>query len=59
MFQRELHCSFCGRGEKEVAKLVAGAKAYICDECVAIATSIMRESTQGAEERATESKGDE
>ncbi|MGH9463279.1 MAG: ClpX C4-type zinc finger protein [Vicinamibacteria bacterium] len=59
MFQRELHCSFCGRGENEVAKLVAGVKAYICDECVAIATTIMRESTQGDEERATEFKRDE
>ena len=48
--RKPLKCSFCGRGEDEVAKLVAGAKAYICNECVAIATQIMRESTERASE---------
>lgn len=37
-----LRCSFCGKGEDQVRKLVAGAKAYICDECVAIADRIMK-----------------
>jgi len=39
----KLRCSFCGRSEDEVSKLVAGPKAYICDECVAIAVRIMKE----------------
>lgn len=39
-----LRCSFCGKGEHEVARLVAGAKALICDECVAKASRIMRQS---------------
>jgi len=38
----KLRCSFCGKGENQVRKLVAGAKAYICDECVAIADRIMK-----------------
>ncbi|MGH8631915.1 MAG: ClpX C4-type zinc finger protein [Burkholderiales bacterium] len=37
-----LHCSFCGKSEDQVRKLVAGAKAFICDECVAIADRIMK-----------------
>ena len=46
-FRRRLACSFCGKNESEVAKLVAGARlyvrprAYICDACVAIASRIM------------------
>jgi hypothetical protein len=32
-----LACSFCGKDEADVEKLVAGPKVYICDECVAIA----------------------
>lgn len=46
MFHRKLSCSFCGRSEDEVAKLVVGARAYICDTCVAIASDIMRESAE-------------
>jgi ATP-dependent Clp protease ATP-binding subunit ClpX len=38
----KLRCSFCGKGEDQVKKLVAGAKAYICDECVAKADHIMK-----------------
>ena len=39
--RRPLACSFCGRDETEVAKLVAGPKVYICDRCVAAARWIM------------------
>lgn len=46
MFKRSLRCSFCGKNETQVTKLVAGSKAYICDECVAIASRIM-ENTPG------------
>jgi hypothetical protein len=38
---RRLACSFCGRGEAQVAKLVAGPRVYICDRCAAIAMQIM------------------
>lgn len=39
-----LRCSFCGKDETQVAKLVAGSKAYICDACVAIAREIIDKS---------------
>jgi len=38
---RSLKCSFCRRSEKDVAKLVAGPRVYICDRCVAAASEIM------------------
>ena len=40
--RHHLACSFCGKGAAEVAKLVAGPKVYICDECVAVASRIMK-----------------
>ena len=33
MLFRNLRCSFCGRSEAEVDKLVAGPRVYICDRC--------------------------
>lgn len=48
MFNRRLRCSFCGKRETEVAKLVAGPGVYICDVCVALASRIMEsDSDQG------------
>lgn len=41
---RKLHCSFCGKSESEVAKLVAGPRVYICDSCVTIASRIISDS---------------
>jgi ATP-dependent protease Clp ATPase subunit len=41
MLKRQLRCSFCGREEDEVAKLVAGPRVYICDSCVTAAARIM------------------
>jgi ATP-dependent Clp protease ATP-binding subunit ClpX len=40
-------CSFCGKSQEEVGKLVAGADVYICDECVALCNEIMTESDDG------------
>ncbi len=37
----ERRCSFCGKKEIEVLKLVAGAHVYICNECVAIASQLI------------------
>ncbi|MEW2353164.1 ClpX C4-type zinc finger protein [Spirillospora sp. NPDC029432] len=36
-----VRCSFCGKPDAEVGKLVAGAGVQICDECVALASSII------------------
>jgi ATP-dependent protease Clp ATPase subunit len=45
MFRRRLlHCSFCGRDETQVSKLVAGPKVYICDACVTTVRQIMNNS---------------
>jgi hypothetical protein len=41
--KESLRCSFCGRSEAEVAKLVAGPNAFICDRCVAICVDILAE----------------
>jgi hypothetical protein len=40
--RKQLKCSFCGKSEQEVKKLVAGPRVYICDECVAMAVHIMQ-----------------
>jgi ATP-dependent protease Clp ATPase subunit len=48
MSKRNLRCSFCGKDENKVAKLVAGPSVYICDVCVAIATQIMKDSSPDA-----------
>ena len=44
----EPRCSFCGRPQSEVQKLIAGPGVYICDECVAVAQHIMEEEKQEA-----------
>jgi len=46
---RRLSCSFCGKRESEVAKLVAGPRVYICDACVAIASRLMSDDAGGGE----------
>ncbi len=39
----ELRCSFCGKGQDEVKKLIAGPTVYICDECVELCNDIIAE----------------
>jgi ATP-dependent Clp protease ATP-binding subunit ClpX len=48
-----LYCSFCGKSQHEVRKLIAGPSVFICDECVELCNDIIREEIQGsaAEER--------
>ncbi|MBH1989753.1 MAG: ATP-dependent Clp protease ATP-binding subunit ClpX [Alphaproteobacteria bacterium] len=41
--KNDLHCSFCGKGQREVKKLIAGPNVFICDECVDLCTNIIRE----------------
>ena len=42
---RKLRCSFCRRDEDAVAKLVAGPRVYICDQCVTVASRMMDDSS--------------
>ena len=41
-----LHCSFCGKNQHEVRKLIAGPTVFICDECVDLCMEIIREETK-------------
>ena len=41
MFFRKLRCSFCGRDNKDVNKLVAGPRVFICDRCAYETVRIM------------------
>jgi len=38
-----LHCSFCGKSQHEVKKLIAGPSVFICDECIDLCTDIIQE----------------
>lgn len=40
------HCSFCGKSQHEVRKLIAGPSVYVCDECVALCNDIINEEAQ-------------
>lgn len=40
---RDLCCSFCGKSQREVKKLIAGPTVYICDECIELCNDIIRE----------------
>ena len=41
-----LKCSFCGKSQKQVKKLIAGPGVYICDECIDLCNEIMEEEYQ-------------
>ena len=38
-----LYCSFCGKSQHEVRKLIAGPSVYICDECIELCQEILEE----------------
>ena len=44
-----LYCSFCGKSQHEVSKLIAGPTVFICDECVELCMDIIREETKSSE----------
>ncbi|BBI99656.1 ATP-dependent Clp protease ATP-binding subunit ClpX [Ferrigenium kumadai] len=41
-----LYCSFCGKSQHEVRKLIAGPSVFVCDECITLCNDIMREEIQ-------------
>jgi ATP-dependent Clp protease ATP-binding subunit ClpX len=41
-----LHCSFCGKSQDEVRKLIAGPTVYICDECIGLCNEIIAEESE-------------
>jgi len=44
-----LYCSFCGKNQDEVKKLIAGPSVYICDDCVSLCTDIIRNELEEAD----------
>jgi ATP-dependent Clp protease ATP-binding subunit ClpX len=49
-----LYCSFCGKSQHEVRKLIAGPSVFVCDECVDLCNDIIREEIQDKSEDNTE-----
>ncbi|MDF1565170.1 MAG: ATP-dependent Clp protease ATP-binding subunit ClpX [Deltaproteobacteria bacterium] len=45
-----LSCSFCGKGQREVRKLIAGPTVYICDECIRLCNDIVAEEAEREDE---------
>jgi len=52
----KLYCSFCGKSQDEVRKLIAGPSVFICDECVDLCNDIITEEIQEAEEVSDEDR---
>jgi len=53
-----LYCSFCGKSQHEVKKLIAGPSVFICDECIDLCNEIIRDEAAGAAEEAGLTKSD-
>ena len=48
-----LYCSFCGKSQHEVEKLIAGPSVFICSECVGLCNEIIREEAEDAKAEET------
>jgi ATP-dependent Clp protease ATP-binding subunit ClpX len=55
--EKVLYCSFCGKSQHEVKKLIAGPSVFICDECIELCNDIIRDEvpTDGSSAKATKS----
>ena len=53
---KKLFCSFCGKNQSEVKKLIAGPSVYICDECVSLCNDIIKEDLAEANQESSEEK---
>ncbi|MEG0388606.1 MAG: ClpX C4-type zinc finger protein, partial [Niameybacter sp.] len=49
---KQLRCSFCGKSQDQVRRLIAGPQVYICDECIELCSEIIEEEFEGDEETA-------
>ena len=54
--EKMMYCSFCGKSQHEVHKLIAGPSVYICDECVDLCNDIIREEANNKETLSPEGK---
>ena len=55
--EKTLYCSFCGKSQHEVKKLIAGPQVFVCDECIALCNEIIRDELPASLE-AKEGRGD-
>ena len=53
-----LYCSFCGKSQHEVKKLIAGPSVFICDECIELCNDIIRDEVAAEAEQARPAKSD-
>ena len=51
--KRQLKCSFCGKTQDQVRRLIAGPNVYICDECVELCDEIIQEEMEETVEEET------
>lgn len=49
--EKVLHCSFCGKSQNDVAKLVAGPSVYVCNECIRLCNKIIEQDQKEAPEK--------
>ena len=54
---KQLRCSFCGKPQSQVSRLVAGPDVYICDECIAICLDILKEGEEAGQPMAGHKEG--
>ncbi|MEJ6007171.1 ATP-dependent Clp protease ATP-binding subunit ClpX [Paucibacter sp. AS339] len=56
--EKVLYCSFCGKSQHEVKKLIAGPSVFICDECIELCNDIVRDEVPAETPQARASKSD-
>ncbi len=56
--EKVLYCSFCGKSQHEVKKLIAGPSVFICDECIELCNDIVRDEVPSESPQARASKSD-
>ncbi len=49
--EKTLYCSFCGKSQHEVKKLIAGPSVFVCDECIELCNEIIRDELPGGTDR--------
>src|SRR5512140_3310371 len=56
--EKLLYCSFCGKSQHEVKKLIAGPSVFICDECIELCNDIIRDEVPAESPAAKTAKSD-
>ena len=54
--KQDIRCSFCGRPQSEVERIIYGRNAYICNECVEMCAELLGENAPAAEKKRPESR---